>query len=72
MTIQQIYKLAIDLGIKNDLRGGVKVKKYLERVKKQYKELPVKKQEEFDQEKLINPYSDSRVLHDVGKNIKKF
>ncbi|MFA5318499.1 MAG: NGG1p interacting factor NIF3 [Patescibacteria group bacterium] len=71
MTIKQIYKLAIELGVKNDLRGQAKVKKYLERAKKQYQELPEKKKEEFDQEKLTNPYSDSRVLHDPEKNIKK-
>jgi len=64
MTIQQIYKLAIELGIKNDLRGTARVKKYLERSKKQFKELPEKKKEEFDEEKLTNPYSDSRILNE--------
>lgn len=63
MTIQQIYKLAIDLGIKNDLRGAAKVKKYLERAKKKYEKLSNDEKEEFDQEKLINPYSDTRILH---------
>ncbi len=71
MTIQQIYKLAIELGIKNDLRGATKVKKYLERTKNKYEKLSKEEKEEFDQEKLANPYSDSRVLHDAKKEIKK-
>ncbi len=64
MTIKQIYKLAIDLGVKNDLRGVVSVKKYLERAKKKYDKLSEEEKEEFDTEKLINPYSDARILHE--------
>lgn len=71
MTIQQIYKLAIELGIKHDLRGPAKVKKYLERAKKKYDKLPKDEQTEFDMEKLTNPYSDTRILYDGGKDVKK-
>jgi len=71
MTIKQIYKLAIELGVKNDLRGATKVKKYLERTKKGFDKLSEKEKEDFDQEKLTNPYSDSRILHDTEKQIKK-
>ncbi len=71
MTIQQIYQLAIQLGIKHDLRGPAKVKKYLERTKKKYEKLPKDEQAEFDREKLTNPYSDTRVLNDTGKQVKK-
>ncbi len=67
MTTQQIYKLAIELGIKSDLRGVEKVKKYLERTKKRYESLSKEQKEEFDAEKLTNPYSDTRVLVDGGK-----
>ncbi|MFH1583230.1 MAG: NGG1p interacting factor NIF3 [Candidatus Falkowbacteria bacterium] len=72
MTTQQIYDLAVKLGIKADLRGTEKVKKYLARAKKNYEELSAKAKQEFDQEKLINPYSDTRILVDLKKkNIKK-
>ncbi|MFH1823013.1 MAG: NGG1p interacting factor NIF3 [Patescibacteria group bacterium] len=72
MTIQQIYDLAISLGIKADLRGPAKVKKYLERAKQKYEKLSKEVKAEFDQEKLINPYSDTRILN-IGKkkDIKK-
>ncbi len=72
MTTQQIYDLAVKLGINSDLRGEKKVKKYLERAKKKYEELSAKAKQEFDKEKLTNPYSDTRILVDLKKkNIKK-
>jgi putative NIF3 family GTP cyclohydrolase 1 type 2 len=72
MTTQQIFDLAVKMGIKADLRGPEKVKKYLERTKKNYDELKDKAKQEFDKEKLTNPYSDTRILVDnKKKDIKK-
>ena len=72
MTTKQIYKLAVEMGIKVDLRGQANVKKYLEKSKKIYEKLDKEAQAEFDQEKFINPYSDTRVLVDNNKKeIKK-
>ncbi len=72
MTTKDIYNLAVALGVKADLRGNERVKKYLARTKDQYDKLNKDKQAEFDLEKLFNPYSDTRVLVDNGKKqIKK-
>lgn len=62
MTIQEIYELAIEMGMKADPRGTAGVKKFLERQKKAYEELPEKKKKLFDTENLKNPYTDSRLL----------
>ncbi|HZE87508.1 MAG TPA: NGG1p interacting factor NIF3, partial [Methylomirabilota bacterium] len=62
MTIQEIYDLAIEMGIKADPRGEAFVKKRLEKAKKAAQELPAKKKKYFDEETLRNPYSDSRIL----------
>ncbi|MBI2195565.1 MAG: NGG1p interacting factor NIF3 [Candidatus Levybacteria bacterium] len=62
MTLQEIYSLALKMGIKSDPRGEAGVGKFLARVKKQYEELPKKKKVFFDKESLSNPYSDSRIL----------
>lgn len=60
------------MGIKADLRGQEKVKKYLERAKKKFDGLKQEEKAEFDLEKLTNPYSDTRILADKGrKEIKK-
>lgn len=72
MTIQQIYDLAINLGIEKDPREKAGVEKHLKRVKKEYEELPPKKKEYFDKESLTNPYSDTRVLFgDPSINVDK-
>jgi len=72
MTTQQIYELAIKLGMKADLRGQAKVKKYLERTEKIYEKMDKEKKEEFDKENLFNPYNDTRILVDnKRKEIRK-
>lgn len=72
MTIQQIYDLAIEMGIAADPRSKDLIKKRLEKVKKNYDELPEKKKKYFDKENFRNPYSDSRLLFgDPQKEVKK-
>lgn len=67
MTIDQIYNLAVQEGIKADLRGRVRVLKKLKKEKETYKELKPDEQKEFDQERLTNPYSDTRLLYGDSK-----
>lgn len=62
MTLQEIYDLAIKMGIKADPRGIEGVKRALTRTKKEYEELPKNKKKYFDPESLKNPYADSRIL----------
>jgi putative NIF3 family GTP cyclohydrolase 1 type 2 len=72
MNIQEIFKLAIDLGIKNDFRPKTQIEKQLKRVKEKYEKLSKEEKEIFDAERLVNPYSDTRIQVDNGsKNIKK-
>lgn len=72
MNIQEIYKLAIELGIKNDFRPKAQIGKQLKRIKEKYEKLSKKEKEIFDKEKLVSPYTDSRIHFDAGvKNIKR-
>ena len=72
MNIEQIHNLAIKMGIEADLRGEKVVKKYLQRIKEKYSKLDKEAKEEFDKEKLTNPYPDTRILLDSKvKNVKK-
>ena len=72
MNIQEIYKLAIKMGIENDFRPKKQIEKQLKKQKENYDKLSKDKKEIFDKEKLTNPYSDSRIHFDNGKkNIKK-
>ncbi len=63
MTLQEIYDLALEMGVKADPRGTEGIKKLLKERKKQYEELPEKKKKFFDTETLKSPYSDSRILN---------
>jgi len=72
MNIQQIFKLALELGIKNDFRPKTQIEKQLKRIKEKYEKLTKEQKEVFDLEKLTNPYSDTRIHFDNGiKNVKK-
>jgi len=72
MNTQEIYDLAIKYGIKNDPRGKAEITQILKDHKKEYKDLPKKKQAEYDKEKFENPYSDTRFLFgDKKKKVKR-
>lgn len=73
MTIQEIYQLAIKLGIENDLRGKKRVEENLKRLKRKYEKMNADQKKNFDMESLENPFSDSRVLYESKnkKEIKK-
>lgn len=71
MTQEQIYQLAIKMGIEADLRGKAEVVKDLKRVKEKYAKMSEEEKEEFDTERLENPYADTRILVATKKPIKK-
>lgn len=73
MTLQEIYDLAIEMGINADPRGKDKVVRSLTKAKKAYEELSEKKKKHFfDLESFKNPYSDSRILYgDPKTKVKK-
>jgi len=62
MKLKEIYETALKMGIKADPRGKKGIEKLLARNKEQYKDLKPDEKELFDQDKLTNPYADSRIL----------
>lgn len=62
MTLQQIYNLAIKMGIEADLRGKEAVLNILKKTKEKYEKLNKEKKQEFDKDSLVNPFSDTRIL----------
>ncbi|MDD5626283.1 MAG: NGG1p interacting factor NIF3 [Patescibacteria group bacterium] len=71
MTQKEIYNLAIKMGIEADLRGKPMVDKIMKRINQKYEAMPKDQKEEFDKERLTNPYSDSRILVETKKQIKR-
>lgn len=62
MKLRELYELAIKMGMENDPRGFTVVEEELKSEKEQYQELKENEKQEYDQEKLVNPYSDTRIL----------
>lgn len=71
MNIQQIYHLAIEMGIKSDFRSKEEINEYLNFKKGEFDKLPTDEKKYFDQERLTNPYSDTRIHLNDGSDIKK-
>ncbi|MDR3559030.1 MAG: NGG1p interacting factor NIF3 [Candidatus Pacebacteria bacterium] len=72
MTIKEIYDLAVKIGIENDFRTKKEIDEYLKHRKAEYDKLSREEKEYFDKERLVNPYSDTRIHNANGaKNIKK-
>jgi putative NIF3 family GTP cyclohydrolase 1 type 2 len=71
MKTQDIYKLAVEMGIDSDLRGKGRVLKNLVRLKEKYEKMDKEAKSEFDQERLSNPYSDTRIHFDSQKEVNK-
>ncbi|MCH8048869.1 NGG1p interacting factor NIF3, partial [Patescibacteria group bacterium] len=72
MKIQDMYQKAIQMCIDADFRSNDYIAKLLERKKQKLEKLSDAQKEEFDRESLVNPYSDSRILHIAeDKDVKK-
>lgn len=72
MKLSEIYKIGINLGIKNDFRGEAAVRKHLAKHRKEYEALGAKEKEFFDTDLLENPYPDTRINNgDPNKDIKR-
>jgi len=71
LKLKNIYNAGVEEGIKRDPRGEKGVKDFLLFVKKEYDNLSPEDKKVFDKERLLNPYSDSRILYgDPSKDIK--
>jgi len=61
-----MYESAYRAGMAADPRGSDGVGRMLERMQREYDELPEGKRWEFDAESLVNPYADTRILVGEG------
>ncbi|MHA2226546.1 MAG: NGG1p interacting factor NIF3 [Candidatus Hodarchaeales archaeon] len=65
MNLTEFMKKAVEYGINQDPRGKDEIEKLLMKRKDKYEKMDDVKKEEYDTEKLWNPYSDSTILHEV-------
>ncbi|MEK6536380.1 MAG: NGG1p interacting factor NIF3, partial [Actinomycetota bacterium] len=60
---EEIYRLAVTMGIKADPRGKREVDRLLAKEKEAFDKLSDGEKEDYDQERLTNPFADSRMLY---------
>jgi putative NIF3 family GTP cyclohydrolase 1 type 2 len=63
MKFREIYELVVQKGIAADLRGEAEIARLLDRTRKEYEEMKESDKAEFDQERLSNPFNDTRMLY---------
>ena len=63
MKLKDLYKFIIEYGRQKDPRGVKTVDREMARIKKQYQHLSGRGKKEFDLERLVNPYADTRILN---------
>lgn len=72
MKIRDIYSLAVELGMSRDPRGKEAVEALLARERDKYKELKDDEKADYDEERLTNPYADTRMLYgDPERDVRR-
>jgi putative NIF3 family GTP cyclohydrolase 1 type 2 len=71
MKVKEIFDLSIEIGKKNDFRTKKEIEEFLRRKKEKFESLSKEEKSYFDKEELENPYMDSAIHHDNGKDVKK-
>jgi len=61
MKFEELYRLGVQVGMKNDPRGISAPEKLIKKARKDFEEMDEKDKPFFDQDKLWNPYADSRI-----------
>ncbi|MCX8159315.1 MAG: NGG1p interacting factor NIF3 [Candidatus Saccharicenans sp.] len=62
MKLKDFYRLAVEIGIRNDPRPREEIDRLLQEEKKAFEKLEPAERENYDQDRLFNPFGDSRVL----------
>lgn len=67
MKLNEVYELAIKLGIEKDVRGTDEIDRLLAKNQREFERVEAKDATFFDRETLINPFSDTRILYGTGE-----
>jgi hypothetical protein len=69
MKLIDIYRLAVEIGRKADPRTADEIDRELDEAKKQFEKLDDREKELFDQDRLWNPYADSRLSYGADADV---
>jgi putative NIF3 family GTP cyclohydrolase 1 type 2 len=63
MKLREMYETAVQIGMRADPRGEAGLARVLELARQEYEDLKESDRWEFDQERLVNPFADTRILY---------
>lgn len=63
MTLGDLYKKVVDIGIKADPRSPADLKRYLKHKEEDYKKLKNAEEKELHKDRTWNPYDDTRIVY---------
>ena len=66
MKLKKLFARAVEIGIDADPRGRKQIEKILKKNSDKAKKLEGVERELFDEERLWNPYADSRIIAGTG------
>jgi hypothetical protein len=70
-TLKELHEFAVEQGIEQDPRDQKQIDRLLEERKERYEELDGVREEQYDEDRLENPFDDSKVLHGGDQDISK-
>ncbi len=62
MKLDALYRKAVAVGAAHDPRGPEEIRRLLDEEKAKFKKLPADEAKVFDQDRLFNPFADTRIL----------
>ncbi len=72
MKLETLYRKAVAAGMANDLRGPDELRRILDDERAKSKKLKDEEREAWEEDRLFNPYADTRILAgDPGTEVKK-
>ncbi len=72
MKLEALYKKAVAIGMANDLRGAEELRRILDEERAKSKKLEGDAREAWDEDRLFNPFADTRILAgDPAVDVKK-
>jgi hypothetical protein len=63
MKLQELYEVAYRAGMAADPRGPEAMERLLAEAHREFEDLPERRRWEFDQERFVNPFADTRILN---------
>lgn len=71
MTLADLYKKVVEMGMKSDPRSPDDLKRFLKSRNEEYKKLKTKEEKELQKDLTWNPYDDTRIVYgDPKKTVK--